>query len=355
MIKVIHFGTTNSFSGGENVVCQIITMFKKNPNYEMVYCTPDGPIRRSLEERNIPYIMLEKLSISEMKRAIKEYKPDIIHAHDIRASVLATIVAREIPIVSHVHANFTNMNKWSLKAYLYRICSVRLSHIFWVSKSALKDYRYSKAILTKSSILLNVMDAGLLKREMDEDNNSYNYDVIYLGRITHQKNPERLIEVLRTVVKKLPDVKIGIIGDGDLRQKAEDLTDKYGLRNNIDFLGFLENPLKVLHDGKVLILVSRFEGTPMCALEAMSLGVPIVSTPTDGLKELIDDGITGYLSNNDTELAEKIVRIVTDKEIHDRLSDNALKKAAILMDLDQYYNILLSTYNNLFYKTQAGL
>jgi len=194
-----------------------------------------------------------------------------------------------------------------------------------------------------------------LLRKMSQDTNLYHYDVIYLGRITHPKNPERLINVLNRVVAMLPDIKIGIIGDGDLRKKTEDLVEEYNLRNNIDFLGFQANPLKILHDAKVMVMVSRYEGTPMCALEAMILGVPIVSTQTGGLMDLIDNGVTGYLSDDDIELAQKIVRIVTDKEIHDRLSDNALKKAAILMDLDQYYNILLSTYNNLFYKTQAGL
>lgn len=347
MTRVIHFGTTNTFSGAENVVCQIISVFKRNPNFHMIFCVLDGPIKLNLEERNIPYFTLKRISLTEMRRAIKEYKPDIIHAHDIRASVFATLVAGKIPIVTHVHANFINMNKWSLKAYLFRICSRRISHIFWVSESALKDYRYSRFIRAKSYVLRNVMDTDLLKQKMAEDSNSYNYDVIYLGRITYQKNPERLIEVLNKVVTTLPGVKIAIIGEGDLRKIAEKLVAEYNLHNNIDFLGFQDNPLKILHDGKVMVMVSRFEGTPMCALEAMILGVPIVSTPTDGLLDLVDDGITGYLSDDDSLIAEKIVQIVKDKELQKRLSNNVQKKAESLMDLEQYYSSLLSTYENL--------
>lgn len=61
------------------------------------------------------------------------------------------------------------------------------------------------------------------------------------------------------------------------------------------FGGFRKNPYKILKNSQVMIMTSRWEGLGMCALEAMALGVPVVSTPTGGLCEIIEDGKNGFL------------------------------------------------------------
>ena len=88
-MRILHILTSNRFSGAENVVCQIIGMMKDEPDVEMRYCSPDGQIREALAEREITFAPISELSVSEVKRAIKETKPDIIHAHDMRASFVA--------------------------------------------------------------------------------------------------------------------------------------------------------------------------------------------------------------------------------------------------------------------------
>ncbi|MDO4568696.1 MAG: glycosyltransferase family 4 protein [Clostridia bacterium] len=72
---------------------------------------------------------------------------------------------------------------------------------------------------------------------------------------------------------------------------------------------------KLLHDAQVMIMTSDHEGTPMVALEAMALGVPIVSTPTDGLKDLIDDGRTGFLADDDSVLAGRLIELSEDEQL----------------------------------------
>ena len=62
-----------------------------------------------------------------------------------------------------------------------------------------------------------------------------------------------------------------------------------------------------------MIMTSRYEGTPMCALEAIASGVPIISTPTDGLCELIENGKNGYIGYNNTEIVNTILMILNDK------------------------------------------
>lgn len=72
--------------------------------------------------------------------------------------------------------------------------------------------------------------------------------------------------------------------------------------------------------------------------------MPIVSTPTDGLVDLIDSGENGYLSDDDEKLAEKICDILTNKELYKKLSENAKVKMKRMMDIQKYKTAILKQY-----------
>ena len=90
-MKILHVLYSNRFSGAENVVCQIIGMMKKVPGVEMIYCSPDGQIREALSERGIAFEPIADLNKSELRRVIAKVKPDVVHAHDMRASFVAAL------------------------------------------------------------------------------------------------------------------------------------------------------------------------------------------------------------------------------------------------------------------------
>ena len=345
-MKIMHLLYSNKFSGAENVVCQIISMFKDNEDMEFVYCSQNGSIKNSLEERNINFNLVNKFSISDIKRVVKTEKPDIIHAHDMRASFYGALCCGNIPLISHIHNNNFNSRRFSLKALLYMFAARKAKHIFWVSTSSFEGYKFHNYLKNKSSILYNVINIDLLKEKANKDLKHYNYDIIYLGRLTYQKNPQRLLKILEKILKLRPQTKIAIVGTGDLEKEIKNEIETSEKLKNIDFLGFSNNPYRILSDSKIMVMSSRWEGTPMCALEAMSLGVPIVSTPVDGLKDLIENGKTGYLSNNDDELVNCIFKILEDKNLQNYLSDNTLAKIKKTMNIKLYKKEILKQYLN---------
>ena len=118
-IKIMHLLQSDRFSGAENVVCQIMELFRNDPEIEMVYVSPDGPIADSLKDRNVSFMGLKKLDFLNVRRAIKEINPDIIHAHDVSAGVLAALIApRQVKVVSHMHVNNSNMAKTNIKTII---------------------------------------------------------------------------------------------------------------------------------------------------------------------------------------------------------------------------------------------
>lgn len=341
--KVLHLLRSNHFSGAENVIFQIINMFR-DENFDMVYTSKDGQIREACEKEKIKFCPIKELNVKEVKRVVSDYEPDIIHAHDVSASVIASYFGSKYRVISHIHGNHESMSKINFRTILYLLCSKRFKHIFWVSKSSFDGYRFKNRISGKSSVLYNVMNRDSIINKANQDRSIYDYDVVYIGRLSYPKNPQRLMNVLKLAIEFNPKIKIAIVGDGDLLDEVKKISKESGIENNISFLGFQSNPLKILKDAKVMIMTSRFEGTPMCALEAMALGVPIVTTPTDGLIDLIDDNVEGYLSEDNSRLAEKIVEIIDKKDLHEELSKNSIEKFSVINDLEKYKRILLDVY-----------
>ena len=343
-MKVLHLLQSGHFSGAENVVCQIIGMMKEEPDMEMVYCSSDGQIREALDERDIRFAPLKNFSIDEIKQVIEKEKPDIIHAHDMRASLYAAIACGNIPLVSHIHNNAFDSRGISVKSIANIFAAWKAKSIFWVSQSSFDGYAFHKLFKKKSAVLYNIIDIEALYEKMHLDEKEYDYDVIYLGRLTFPKNPQRLMKVFRLVKERKPDVKIGVIGTGDMEDETIGLAQEYSLLDNVQFLGFQSNPLKMLYDSKVMVMTSRWEGTPMCVLEAMALGVPIVSTPVDGLKDLIKNGENGYLSDDDEVLADKICEIVNSQQTHDSMGKLSKEISAETQNKQIYKEKIMSEY-----------
>ena len=343
-MKVLHIVNTGHFSGAENVVCQIIDVFKND--VDMAYCGFEGPIRDELEKRNITFLPIKKMSVAELKRIIKEYKPDIVHGHDMRASFFASLACGKIPLVSLIHNNAFDSRAISLKSVLFLYAACKAKHLFWVSETSFNGYFFHRFFKNKSSILQNVINVESLIKKKDEDVNNYDYDVVFIGRLTYPKNPERLINVFEKLVAINPNVKCGIVGNGELSNKISNLIKDRFLAKNIFMLGFRSNPLKILSDSKVMLMTSRWEGLPMCALEALALGVPVVSTPVDGLKKIICDGENGYLCDNDDELAKALNRIISETTLQKTLSCNSMQSSRALNDLSKYKKQLETTYQS---------
>lgn len=343
-MKILHLLQTNHFSGAENVACQIIDMMSAYPQYEMVYCSPDGQIRKALQDRCVTFVPIEKWSVAGLREIIREERPDVIHAHDRGATFLAALACGRIPLISHFHNNAVDSRKVNARSIGYYLAALKARHIFWVSQSAFEGYRFHKLLRHKSTVLYNIINLDAVYRRMAQDSAAYSYDIVYLGRMSYQKNPQRLMRVLAKIVAQKPDLKVAVVGNGELEEVTKAECKRLGIEENVAFLGFCGNPLKLLHDAKLMLMVSRFEGTPMCALEAMALGVPIVSTPTDGLCELVVDGQTGYLHTDDDVLAESCLKILSSEELYKAMSEASLEKSRDMNDAQSYCETLNSAY-----------
>lgn len=342
-MKVMHVLNSRIYSGAEKVVCQIIHAFQGE--VEMVYCSPESDIvRKMVEAQGVTYLPMKTMSVSELSRVIREQKPDLIHAHDMRAGFFSALCCGNIPLVSHIHNNAYDARGLSPKTVGYLLAGFRAKHIFWVSQSSFDGYTFHKLFARKSSVLYNVIDTDEIYTKLSQDSNTYDYDLIYVGRLTYQKNPQRLLRLCARLKESKPDLKVAIVGTGELEDELKTLSQELNLEDTVHFLGFQPNPIKMVACSKAMILTSRWEGTPMCALEAMALGTPVVSTPSDGMKDLLTDGVSGYLTESDEQMAEDLLKIFTQPEHRKLLAENARKKFDSLNDGEAYKRAIWTAY-----------
>mgnify|MGYP002706519029 CR=1 FL=1 len=340
-MKVLHILASNKYSGAENVACQIIDMFKNE--IEMAYCSPNGAIAETLNNKNIQYFPISKLSAKEIKRVIKEYKPDIIHCHDLKAIVTCANI-KNIKKIAHIHVNHPKMTHLTLRSIVAKTFLKKYSHIYWVSDSCFKDFKYHNLFLEKSTILPNIISIKDTYKKIKDLNESYDYDIVYCGRLTIQKNPLRILEIVDLLKNTNKNIKVAICGDGDMLEQFNQTIKEKGLEKYLDVFGFVSNPFDIIYHSKLMILTSYFEGTPMTALESLALGTPIVSTSIDGMKKLIQNGVNGYLYETNDEAAATILRVLEDQKLFDSLKKNAKKFAIDINDVNEYKKKIIKAY-----------
>jgi len=341
MKRILHILSTNTLSGAENVAADICMMFRDE--YEMAYCSLDGPIKDSLCDRGVNFIPLKKLNVLGLRECLKTFKPDIIHAHDIRASVYASFISFNIPVISHLHGNQKAMRKISIKSILYLISTFKVKTIIAVSDSCINDFVFKRIIKRKAVVIKNVIHLKRLEILMDKDEESYNFDFVFLGRLSYQKDPKRVALVASNVLKKCSFAKFGVIGDGELQKEMINVFEEQNVIDRVVFTGKLPYPYKALKSAKCLLMCSIYEGLPIAALEAMALGVPVVSTPVDGIKDLIINNQTGYLSNDNIELENHIIDLITNELLYKKVRRNIYGKIKLINN-ESYFKMKLNEF-----------
>lgn len=342
-MRILHVLNSSSFSGAENVAITIIKQLEKDSNYECYYVSPKGPIEERLREEKIKYIPIEKLCNKELKRVVKEYKPDIIHAHDFRASIMSALIeSKGIKIISHIHNNPIWIRKVNIYSMLYLMCSNKFNKILLVSKAIKDEYIFKKFIKNKCIVVGNVINENDVIEKAQKEENKNKYDICFNGRLTEQKNPLRFIKIISKI--KIPDVKVIMIGNGHLREKCEKLIKEKKLENSIMLAGFLENPYLMMNQSKILCMTSDWEGYGLVAVEALTLGKPVVATNVGGIPSIIDESC-GKICDDDGDFIEEIEKLLSDEKYYEIKSKNTKTKLKKINNLPQYIKNLKEIYN----------
>ena len=340
-MKVMHILNTGTYSGAENVAISIINHMKKDT--QCVYVSLKGSIEKILKENNINYYLVDKLTFFNVKKAIRDEQPDIIHAHDFTASIVSSVVANNIPIISHLHNNPPWIKKINLKTIIYGISCLKYKRILTVSDSIMKEYIFGSKFYKKSMIIGNpIISKDIIKRSkiaLKKDS----YDIVYLGRFTLQKDPEKFLTIIKKLTERIPNLKVGMIGTGEMYEFIKEKIVKMKLENIVTCPGFIENPYGILSNSKLLCIPSKWEGFGLVAVEALSLGKPVVASNVGGLPKIVTND-SGRICNTLNDFIDEIYILLTNPEYYHKKSNGAKKRADFLSNEYTYFKRIKEAY-----------
>ena len=156
----------------------------------------------------------------------------------------------------------------------------------------------------------------------------------YVGRIKKYKSVDHLLRAFTIVLREIPEARLVIIGEGDGRSAFEQLSRELKIDRATKFTGFLplEEKVKLLNQMHLVVNTSAKEGWGLTVTEANACGTPAIASDVPGLRDAVIDGETGMLYDyGDIEqLAEKILLLIRDENLHSRLAAGALEYARSL-------------------------
>lgn len=162
-------------------------------------------------------------------------------------------------------------------------------------------------------------------------------DLIYVGRLEAVKQPRQFVEVVAAARAAMPAVRAAMVGDGELMQDVRRRADELGLNGQLQFTGKRADVEAMIARAKVFVLPSRSEGLSIALAEAMAAGaVPVVADVGD-LRDLVDDGRTGYTvtPGHIEQYVERAVALLRDEALRRRMSASAAEAAVGLCSLDR--------------------
>lgn len=339
-MRVLHLLKSTIYSGAENVALTIMDCF---PEDEMIYASPDGPIREVVERRGHKFCPLETASIGAVKEIIRKIKPDLVHAHDFSMASYAAWTAGKIPVVAHFHNNPLWLKKVCPQSIVLALSLPRINQVISVSDSIQNEYIFRKFLQGKNTVVGNVVNIEEIREKARKAQNCRNVDLVFLGRLTEQKCPLVFCQIVKETRKKLPGITAQMIGDGELMPTVRNYIYKNGLEHSIELMGFQSNPYPYLAAGKIMVMPSAWEGFGLAAVEGMCLGKPVVCSGVGGLSDIVDSSC-GAICETKEEYAENCVRLLSNEDKYTEKSMNAMKKSKKFSDIEEYKQKIVSCY-----------
>ncbi len=332
-MKICFLIYNNSRAGGSERVTSLIANGLSNKGHEvhiLNICGKNKSFYKLNKNIKMETIYKDKDKINHkakyfniVKKIYKYYKNNKI---DISIEIFASLSLYIFPIkkklkiknITWEHFNFFSnegMNKIARKL----ACKFS-NEIVTLTKEDMYAYKNNiKNIRAKLDYIYN--PTPFENPEKSKLNSSI---VLTVGRLTYQKGYDILLDVWKKVEEKNNKLELQIVGDGEDKSKLQEKAKSLKLKKVV-FVGVTSEIHKYYKNALMYVSTSRFEGLPMCMIEAQTFGLPIISFEyKNGPREIIQDGKTGFIIKdyNIGEMAKKIIELAKDKQRIKEFSDN---------------------------------
>ena len=299
--------------------------------------------------------------ISSAKKIIGKEKIGMMHAHWLVPSGLIAALLKKrynMPLIITIHGS----DLFPLKSRFFRALqqyAVKNADLITINSKIAQNELVSRfpKIKNKVKVISMGIDTDIFRpKNVKYKKYRNNRIIIFVGRLNEQKGVECLIMAMPDVISREKNAKLLIIGEGNHKKHLEKIINELKLGNFTEFLGSKNHAELAdyynLADVIVLPSVTGKTGTEALGLvliEAMACGTCVIGSSSGGIKEIIKDNVNGLIfqEKNSKELAHKIIKVLKDSKLRERLGKNGLIYARQNYKWDKISNKFLELYGKL--------
>ena len=333
----LHIDTAKTWRGGQNQVLLTVLGLRALGHRATLVANGEGELRQRAKEGLdlVPLAPVTEMDLSaawKLSRLMKQLRPDVIHAHDPHGVAMAALALsmsgartpRPLPpLVASRRVDF-HMKGNALSRWKYRQVECFVCASDAIRRMVIADGVPADRVVT----VHEGIDIGRVAAAPPADLHAdlwlpHHAPIVgNVAALVPHKGQRHLIEAAAIVVKKVPDARFVIAGEGELRPALERQIKEHRLEKHVFLAGFRPDVLSVHKAFDIFVMSSVTEGLGTSLLDAMACGKPIVATTAGGIPEVVVDGTTGLLvaPRDDEAMADAIVRLLRDEALRRRMA-----------------------------------
>lgn len=340
-IHVVHILDNLSPGGTERQCLQLVRgLSRLGMRNTVIYFSP-GPMLDEFESAGVPAHAAPQarvqsirfpLSVIALAGQIRRHAPDVVQTYCFYTNFRGLIAARAAGVRVRVagrrefgrtlSAAHRRADRWAL----------RLAHRIVANSEAIRQQLLVKERVPSDKVVVIRNGLDLQPPPADQQAAAGHGDPL-VGMVAHfrqDKDHLTFLNAASTILRSAPSVRFCFVGTGRLEPAARDWAQRLGIADRVEFLGHLDRQAlwTVLPQISVSVLASKTEGLPNSVIESMAAGRPVVATAVGGTRELVDDGVTGFLvpPGDPDALAGRILRLLNDPPLARSMGERARQK-----------------------------
>ena len=353
-LNVIHVDTERGWRGGERQAFWLAERLARQGHRSVLAVRPGEPLAQKATDAAIPIFPLspfsemDVLAALKLRGAIVREGADIVHAHTghaVALAAMATVGTRARMVLTRrvsfpLKRNPASLWKYARADAMIAVCQATADALV---KSGIESARitvaYSGVDLTRvippasaeTLVSLGVKPGAPL--------------VVMVAALVGHKDPVTFVRAMDVARRAVPTVQALMVGEGDLRADVEREIATLGLGDTVHLAGYRTDADSLMSVADVVALSSSDDGIGGVVIDAMSFGKPVAATAAGGIPEAVVNDETGLLVpiGDVTALGEAIARLLSDRELAERLGANGIRRAP-LFSIDNTVDRTLEVY-----------
>lgn len=322
---------------------------------------PEGELyRRAAEGPDlVPLAATNEVDLAaawKLSRIIRQWKPAVVHAHDPHAVSMTALALSFSAPVPRPRVIASRRVDFHLQGNSFSQWKYRQVDGFIAASGAIRDILIHDGVPAGRVVVVHDgIDVGKIAHRPAADLHAEYWlphgapVIVNVGALVAHKGQKFLIEAMPLVVREIPDARLVIFGEGELRAGLERQVKHLSLEKHVLLPGFREDVLSLVKSADLFVMSSLTEGLGSAVLDAMAMGLAVVGTRAGGIPEAVVPGETGELvePGEAKPLAAALVKLLKDPALRRTYGEAGRQRVARQFDVDHLVAGTLAAYRRL--------